>query len=105
MAQLPPAVPLCPPSILGTLREQHLHVQKAAEAAAGRCCRGSPAAGEKLCSPGPRGRAAVPKPCRPAVIASQRYACVCRNLPTGELATQRRKSQTLKNNKGFFAYY
>lgn len=53
MVQLPPAALLSLPSILGTLREQHLHVQKVAEAAARRRCRGSLAAGEKPCLPGP----------------------------------------------------
>lgn len=50
------------------------------------------------------GRAAVPKPCRPAVIASQHYTGVRRNLSACELTTQQRKSQTLKNNKVFFFF-
>lgn len=77
MVQLPPVALLSLLSTLGTLREQRLHSQKAA-AAAGRCCRGSRAAGENPGSLGPGGE---PRSPGPAVIASRHFGCMCGNLP------------------------
>lgn len=54
--------------------------------------------GEAGCSLG-LGGAASPKPHWPALTEPQHFTCMHRNLPTGELATQWRKSQTLKSNK------
>lgn len=99
MVQLPPVALLSLLSTLGTLREQHLHSQKAV-AAAGRCCQGSRAAGEKLGSLGPGGEPQSPGPAALPLLHLG-ISPACAGTFPHRLTTRQRKSQTLKNNKGF----